>query len=625
MADRGEDRMNLDLNLGPVAPLSPRMQPISGRSSRPRSPERFQLDDRLTELLDLRIREILHNRWGRQSGGSSETQPGLGPPSGEHVHLAEANHDQRTRESSRTRSTQLTPRSPERERGSGPSFGEPIQFEESILSEEPDFMDDSFDQATSVVPGNSSRPLGTAFLGVEPNSVPSSDEDIHIGGIGLLDEPDLRARYGPSTREFARGRLRRWRWRQGQVSSGVQNFAAGSMVDSTDGGTRAGGEDGGRMLQSGEGSAAGEERNNHISKTCENNVAQLEDKAVDKVEDVSKGSGNEGGFFDCNICLDLAREPVVTCCGHLFCWPCIYRWLSLHSDAKECPVCKGEVTVKNVMPIYGRGNSTHEAEEDLGIKIPARPPAQRVESLRQAIQRASSSFPMDEMIRLLGSRYDLTRDLLQHQDIDNGSRDNLERGNFILNRILTSRRLRREQNLVVPAEGLVDLMQDSVRRPEVTEHRRLPSLIYRRSHSHRTPSTALTSSSNMGERVLEAPSRGHLPARSQEQPLSVDDRDSFSSIAAVIHGESQTVDTAVEIDSMVSLSTSSSRRQNDASRVSDIDMVSFSTSPSRRRSDVPRVAFSSFSTSSSRRQNDASRVSDIDSGDSRAPRRRRLN
>jgi RING-type zinc-finger len=29
--------------------------------------------------------------------------------------------------------------------------------------------------------------------------------------------------------------------------------------------------------------------------------------------------------FDCNICLDMPGDPVVTACGHLYCWSCLYR------------------------------------------------------------------------------------------------------------------------------------------------------------------------------------------------------------------------------------------------------------------------------------------------------------
>ena len=32
--------------------------------------------------------------------------------------------------------------------------------------------------------------------------------------------------------------------------------------------------------------------------------------------------------FECNVCLELASEPVVTLCGHLYCWPCLYRCVS---------------------------------------------------------------------------------------------------------------------------------------------------------------------------------------------------------------------------------------------------------------------------------------------------------
>ncbi len=34
---------------------------------------------------------------------------------------------------------------------------------------------------------------------------------------------------------------------------------------------------------------------------------------------------NDKNNFECSICFDTANEPVVTKCGHLYCWPCIYE------------------------------------------------------------------------------------------------------------------------------------------------------------------------------------------------------------------------------------------------------------------------------------------------------------
>ncbi|KAI7732540.1 hypothetical protein M8C21_024146 [Ambrosia artemisiifolia] len=245
-----------------------------------------------------------------------------------------------------------------------------------------------------------------------------------------------------------------------------------------------------------------------MTKTCDNGIAQQANGLVDEKGHMVKSNESEGGFFDCNICLDMASDPVVTYCGHLFCWPCLYRWLHVHSDVKECPICKGEMTMKTVTPIYGRGNPTRVVEEDSSLKIPNRPQAKRVESFRQTIQRNAFTMPMEEMIRRLGSRFDLTRDLFQGHSF-------LSENSSLLNRYLASRRLRTDQD----------------QNPTLVEP----------FHSN------------------------------QEQAPSMDDRDSVSSIAAVIQSESQTVDTAVEIDSRVSLSTSSSRRRSESSRVSDVD------------------------------------------------------
>ena len=62
--------------------------------------------------------------------------------------------------------------------------------------------------------------------------------------------------------------------------------------------------------------------------------------------------------FDCNICLDRARKPIVTLCGHLYCSSCIDKWLRVGNETRErptCPVCKQDT---RLVPIYGRGASS---------------------------------------------------------------------------------------------------------------------------------------------------------------------------------------------------------------------------------------------------------------------------
>ncbi|KAJ6836196.1 uncharacterized protein M6B38_326865 [Iris pallida] len=119
-------------------------------------------------------------------------------------------------------------------------------------------------------------------------------------------------------------------------------------------------------------------------------------KVVEAPEEEDEGEKSKKvANFECNVCLDLAKEPVVTSCGHLFCWPCLYQWLHVHSEHKECPVCKGEVTESNVTPIYGRGGENKEVVEDgddPGSAIPPRPRGNRLESFRQKFPPITRRF-----------------------------------------------------------------------------------------------------------------------------------------------------------------------------------------------------------------------------------------
>lgn len=83
--------------------------------------------------------------------------------------------------------------------------------------------------------------------------------------------------------------------------------------------------------------------------------------------------------FSCNICLDDVKSPVVTPCGHLYCWPCIFRWI--RTQHTTCPVCKSGITQENLIPIYIRGGSEHDPRNtSQNEDVPNRPLGRRIEA-----------------------------------------------------------------------------------------------------------------------------------------------------------------------------------------------------------------------------------------------------
>ncbi|ESQ43117.1 hypothetical protein EUTSA_v10014518mg [Eutrema salsugineum] len=99
-------------------------------------------------------------------------------------------------------------------------------------------------------------------------------------------------------------------------------------------------------------------------------------------------NSNETGCFDCNICLETAHDPIVTLCGHLFCWPCIYKWLDVQKSSpvsiiqkQNCPVCKSNISIGSLVPLYGRGMSSSSSSDSETTMIPQRPASSPLNSL----------------------------------------------------------------------------------------------------------------------------------------------------------------------------------------------------------------------------------------------------
>ncbi|KAF9354698.1 hypothetical protein BGX34_010857 [Mortierella sp. NVP85] len=108
--------------------------------------------------------------------------------------------------------------------------------------------------------------------------------------------------------------------------------------------------------------------------TSEPTVSSLEHSKVPESDSSAE--------FSCNICFDTSVSPVLTLCGHLFCWSCLHQWLEAQHLNPTCPVCKAGCAQDKVIPIYGRGKE----QVDPRSTTPKRPPGQRPEPLRNPNQ-----------------------------------------------------------------------------------------------------------------------------------------------------------------------------------------------------------------------------------------------
>lgn len=136
------------------------------------------------------------------------------------------------------------------------------------------------------------------------------------------------------------------------------------------------------------------------------------DFGIDEAMDASYAADIvcDTGNFECNICFELAQDPIVTLCGHLYCWPCLYQWLRLHSHSHECPVCKAIVQEEKLVPIYGRGKSNCDprSRSFTGITVPNRPMGQRPQTAPRVdmnFARPNEVDPMTNFMPMAAARF----------------------------------------------------------------------------------------------------------------------------------------------------------------------------------------------------------------------------
>ncbi|KAI8046491.1 E3 ubiquitin-protein ligase RNF5 isoform X2 [Drosophila gunungcola] len=77
--------------------------------------------------------------------------------------------------------------------------------------------------------------------------------------------------------------------------------------------------------------------------------------------------------YECNVCQNLVRGGVITICGHLFCWTCLWPRLS-GNGAPQCPHCRHRLILhEDIVPFHGEGPNA-DSDDNLSLAQPGSVP-----------------------------------------------------------------------------------------------------------------------------------------------------------------------------------------------------------------------------------------------------------
>ncbi|RHN59438.1 hypothetical protein MtrunA17_Chr4g0013301 [Medicago truncatula] len=264
-----------------------------------------------------------------------------------------------------------------------------------------------------------------------------------------------------------------------------------------------------------------------------------------------------------------------------------------YSKAKECPVCKGEVTESGIIPIYGHGNGGGDCQMEMkeaGLRVPPRPKAPRVESIRQKLlTQGASSSSIVQSIRRFQNRIGGFGEQVQLESPTSTTPD-------------------RNNGLPVQSRTQTD-------NNEHGGSQQVSRLLEQGASSFSSLSSALNSAMDSAERLvqdLESYINGHNTGGSREQNPPAVTRNSTLGVAATNQSESRARD--VDLTNSVAAAASVSPLSRN---VDNVDNVAVTGSQIHTTDRNVQVSSLDPSSSRSRRGNRASRQV------SNEPRRRR--
>ncbi len=84
---------------------------------------------------------------------------------------------------------------------------------------------------------------------------------------------------------------------------------------------------------------------------------------------------NKSNPFECHICMSTPIHPVVTTCGHIYCFNCLRSWVS-QNTTPICPLCRNGLDMSRIIPLYTQNSDNNGSQNEVKDE---RPKVERIE------------------------------------------------------------------------------------------------------------------------------------------------------------------------------------------------------------------------------------------------------
>jgi len=102
----------------------------------------------------------------------------------------------------------------------------------------------------------------------------------------------------------------------------------------------------------------------------------------------------------CPICMDIPITSKMTRCGHIYCWPCILRYLDINEelDVAGCPICHSRILKKDLLSVEIIIKEEYCVGQAITLQLMKRTrnslQAYPISELRQNMYKPSDYFPL---------------------------------------------------------------------------------------------------------------------------------------------------------------------------------------------------------------------------------------